>query len=382
MLGHVVDLALDQGMSCFHIFRSLADSRPFHPSLPQVILGFPTSKNEHAPISSRISARTGPDKFADLVVHIAPLLQTLRSDGAGLSAPPLAVAPRLLSASPPSTGGAARGTFRVPHAVAALFRDSVVPATCGRARVSTRSSKMALRRLRVLDVSPPDRVFHPLTYLVSSTSVVAMDNKTAFRILQSRWAVVAVIVVTSYDYLLTLDREVQYVWRKTTSASAIYIAIRYSCLASNILTLLTFFPFPGKSTPKYAPICASAHTLISYGLAGVAYFAILLVCNVINLVFINTVEVLLDLIGAMSAHVFLTFLFVSSADDFPVQRDGVSTMHSVLAFRSIDGLSTASHSQGFFAADITWRSAEDSESVCSTRHGDGYELQANPGRGE
>ncbi|KAH9887403.1 uncharacterized protein BXZ73DRAFT_112064, partial [Epithele typhae] len=40
----------------------------------------------------------GPEKFAELVAHIAPSLQTLRLDGAGPGAPPPAFAHRLLFA--------------------------------------------------------------------------------------------------------------------------------------------------------------------------------------------------------------------------------------------------------------------------------------------
>ncbi|KAH9941687.1 uncharacterized protein BXZ73DRAFT_41766, partial [Epithele typhae] len=51
----------------------------------------------------------------------------------------------------------------------------------------------------------------------------------------------------TYDYFLTLDREIQYIWRrKFTSASAIYIVTRYSSLASNIVISLNLFPRPGE----------------------------------------------------------------------------------------------------------------------------------------
>ncbi|KAH9941674.1 uncharacterized protein BXZ73DRAFT_98062 [Epithele typhae] len=77
-----------------------------------------------------------------------------------------------------------------------------------------------------------------------------MSSQITLSALQSKWAVVGSIAIVSYDYFLTLDREIQYIWRrKFTSASAIYIVTRYSSLAANIFTLLNFFPWPGKSTP-------------------------------------------------------------------------------------------------------------------------------------
>ncbi|KAH9941691.1 uncharacterized protein BXZ73DRAFT_98081 [Epithele typhae] len=80
-----------------------------------------------------------------------------------------------------------------------------------------------------------------------------MGSQIALSALHNQWAVVGVITVVSYDYFLTFDREIKYIWRrKMTSGSVIYIAGRYSSLTINVLTLLNFFPWPGKSTLKYA----------------------------------------------------------------------------------------------------------------------------------
>ncbi|KAH9918382.1 uncharacterized protein BXZ73DRAFT_80612 [Epithele typhae] len=76
-----------------------------------------------------------------------------------------------------------------------------------------------------------------------------MGSQVILSALRSQWAVVGSISVVCYDYFLTFDREIQYVWRRRiTSASAIYIAIRYSSVATIILTLFGFFASSGQST--------------------------------------------------------------------------------------------------------------------------------------
>ncbi|KAH9941696.1 uncharacterized protein BXZ73DRAFT_98087 [Epithele typhae] len=102
-------------------------------------------------------------------------------------------------------------------------------------------------------------------------SVAAMGSQITLSALQSRWAVVGSTgkwysrrAIVGYDYFLTLDHEIQYIWkRKITSASVIYIVIRYSSLIANVLTLFNFFPWPRKSTTMYAPGRASAVIIMS-----------------------------------------------------------------------------------------------------------------------
>ena len=57
------------------------------------------------------------------------------------------------------------------------------------------------------------------------------------------------VVIILYDYLLTFDREVLYIWRRRfTSANIIYVLLRYVALASLIVTMLNGFPFAGKTS--------------------------------------------------------------------------------------------------------------------------------------
>ena len=57
------------------------------------------------------------------------------------------------------------------------------------------------------------------------------------------------VVIILYDYLLTFDREVLYIWRRRfTSANIIYVLLRYVALASLIVTMLNVFPFAGKTS--------------------------------------------------------------------------------------------------------------------------------------
>ncbi|KAH9941661.1 uncharacterized protein BXZ73DRAFT_98048 [Epithele typhae] len=302
-------------------------------------------------------------------------------------------------------------------------------------------------------------------YSVSPTPVAGMDSAAALRFLQSEWAVVGAIVVTSYDYLLIFDREVQYVWRKKfTSAGAIYIAIRYSCLASNILVFLTSSlsranQHQSTHNPA-APVCASLRAVMliaaavfsslrSYALYqrkpvaflvlvlgfansvpsiyaairdtsiydpsggnvmcvvdfsqflsfrkgkpafslttaffdnGVAYFAALLFCNVMNLVFVNNAELLYDLIGGMSACVS------SYPSPSPLLTTSRCSMTVLLTTRFILNLFEASDPTIYTTTvnslspsrAVAFRPG-DNESVCSNKEGYGYELQVNPGRRE
>ncbi|KAH9941678.1 uncharacterized protein BXZ73DRAFT_98066 [Epithele typhae] len=105
----------------------------------------------------------------------------------------------------------------------------------------------------------PKRFGPSLISNTSSTLVAAMESQIALSALESKWAMVSAIGkwytwTITYDHFLTLDVEIKHIWsRKMTSAGAIYVVIRYSSLVSNILTFLDFFPWPGKSSPKYAP---------------------------------------------------------------------------------------------------------------------------------
>ncbi|KAH9937761.1 uncharacterized protein BXZ73DRAFT_99982 [Epithele typhae] len=55
--------------------------------------------------------------------------------------------------------------------------------------------------------------------------------------LQNKWAVVGgALGLMTYDHMLSIGREVEYVWRKKmTTAGGIYIAIRYASMTSNLL---------------------------------------------------------------------------------------------------------------------------------------------------
>ena len=56
-------------------------------------------------------------------------------------------------------------------------------------------------------------------------------------------------VVVLYDWALVFDREVAYIWRRGwSSASLIYLTLRYVTVGSFILTMLDIFPYPGKSS--------------------------------------------------------------------------------------------------------------------------------------
>ncbi|KAH9918383.1 uncharacterized protein BXZ73DRAFT_80613 [Epithele typhae] len=118
----------------------------------------------------------------------------------------------------------------------------------------------------------------------------------------------------------------------------------------------------------------------------------LLCVNALNLAFVNSVQLLLVLSGAISAMTvlltcrFILDLFEASAG----ARFGtaptihLSTMPSFgasrsLAFGHVGGLGTTRHSQGIFDADISWRRTEDGESVYSGPDDYGFELQVDPG---
>ena len=56
-------------------------------------------------------------------------------------------------------------------------------------------------------------------------------------------------VVIMYDWILSIDREVAYVWGSGwSSARAIYYTLRFSSFTSFIVTMFDFFPYYGKSS--------------------------------------------------------------------------------------------------------------------------------------
>ncbi|KAH9941671.1 uncharacterized protein BXZ73DRAFT_98058 [Epithele typhae] len=249
-----------------------------------------------------------------------------------------------------------------------------------------------------------------------------MERQIAIGALASKWAVVAAIAVT-YDYFLTLNTEIQYVWsRKMTSAGAIYVVIRCSSLVTIILGFLDCFPWPGKSSP-YAAIKTRStydpgpHNMLTLcnadfshfeffregnaqqGLRitaaffqnGVAYFAALLVGNIINLAFINDVQLLFNLIGALTAMTvvltcrFILDLFEASArarfGTVPTLHLSAMVRSRSLAFAHVGGVSATGASAGIFGADVSWGSTEESESDWSKKDECGFELQPmNPER--
>ena len=51
-----------------------------------------------------------------------------------------------------------------------------------------------------------------------------------------------------YDYILSFDREARYIWRRRlSSASVLYVLLRYASLAAVVSTMLNLFPFSGKT---------------------------------------------------------------------------------------------------------------------------------------
>lgn len=55
--------------------------------------------------------------------------------------------------------------------------------------------------------------------------------------------------IVVFDYFLNLDREVLYIWRRSlASATVLYLLLRYASLASLVVTMLSLFPYSGKSS--------------------------------------------------------------------------------------------------------------------------------------
>ena len=55
--------------------------------------------------------------------------------------------------------------------------------------------------------------------------------------------------VVIYDWILSVDREVAYIWNSgPSSASIIYLTLRYVSSASFIVTMMNLFPYVGKSS--------------------------------------------------------------------------------------------------------------------------------------
>ncbi|KAH9937757.1 uncharacterized protein BXZ73DRAFT_76409 [Epithele typhae] len=121
---------------------------------------------------------------------------------------------------------------------------------------------------------------------------------------------------------------------------------------------------------------------------GLAYFGALCFVNLLNLVLVNHVELLLNLLGIISATtVVLTCRFILDLFEASdgTRMDTLPTVPSMapsraVAFRNVGTASASGPSQGVFDADLTWRAVDDGESVCDNKHDYGYELQVNPGR--
>ena len=57
------------------------------------------------------------------------------------------------------------------------------------------------------------------------------------------------IVLVIYDFLLSLDREARYIWRRGfSSATVLYFLLRYGSLSAVIITMLNLLPYDGKSS--------------------------------------------------------------------------------------------------------------------------------------
>ncbi|KAH9941677.1 uncharacterized protein BXZ73DRAFT_98065 [Epithele typhae] len=124
---------------------------------------------------------------------------------------------------------------------------------------------------------------------------------------------------------------------------------------------------------------------------GVSYFAALLVVNVMNLAFINNVQLLFNLIGALTAiTVVLTCRFILDLFEASTRaRYGtLPTLHlsamvrsRSLAFQQVGGVGATGASAGIFGADVSWDGSEESESDWSKKDDYGFELQPmNPER--
>ncbi|KAH9930447.1 uncharacterized protein BXZ73DRAFT_101821 [Epithele typhae] len=181
--------------------------------------------------------------------------------------------------------------------------------------------------------------------------------------LQDSWLSVASLVLVLYDYLLTLDREIHYIWRRSvSSASILYLVLRYVSLAAVVVTMLNLFPFPGKASAGYEvgavmrmmslltgdpqqmqrisvgraggiladlivliltwqrawPVRVRGRVSHQFALTsvlfndGTTYFSALLVANLMSLVFINNIQLVFVLIGWTSACVFRPFFALAA----------------------------------------------------------------------
>ncbi|KAL4243441.1 hypothetical protein ABKN59_001179 [Abortiporus biennis] len=78
-------------------------------------------------------------------------------------------------------------------------------------------------------------VFVPVARLVMETYLVSMNTVAAGGLLL-------------YDYLLTLDEEIKYVWkRKKTGISILFILNRYTSLVNSLLVFLEHIAWEDKS---------------------------------------------------------------------------------------------------------------------------------------
>ncbi|KAH9941673.1 uncharacterized protein BXZ73DRAFT_74875 [Epithele typhae] len=249
-----------------------------------------------------------------------------------------------------------------------------------------------------------------------------MESQIALTALSSKWAVVAAIAVT-YDYFLTLNTEIHCnaialcfsllvtvmlisgaVLGSGNAVPSLYAAIKtrstYDPGPNNMLTLCNA-DFSQFESFRKGIAQQRLRITTAFFQNGVAYFAALLIGNIINLAFINNVEssklmlpfnqLLFNLIGALTAMtVVLTCRFI--LDLFEASARGrfgtVPTLHlsamvpsRSLAFPHVGGLGANGNPQGIFGADVSWGSTEESESDWSKKDDHGFELQpVNPER--
>ncbi|PIL23493.1 hypothetical protein GSI_14804 [Ganoderma sinense ZZ0214-1] len=95
-----------------------------------------------------------------------------------------------------------------------------------------------------------------------------MDSKVALvdavsTLMNSEYSVFAMFALVSYDWLINLDKEIQYFWdyrkgRKLTAAALLYGLSRYPAIIGEVLQLQTAFPMSDTTIaclPKYARSC-------------------------------------------------------------------------------------------------------------------------------
>ena len=70
-------------------------------------------------------------------------------------------------------------------------------------------------------------------------------------------------MVWCYDYLLTLDREIAYIWRAKSSFNKIlFIGYRYPVLINTILVFLTVIPWSWQNLSVYVTYTLNLFSLL------------------------------------------------------------------------------------------------------------------------